>query len=542
MKHIFCFLLLLCALPARAQTNPLSYTAALPGGTTCGAGNNTTTANCSGYNAPPTLGAAGTSTTDPDFGNKSLRITSRTSYCGEVANRSYSSAQDGSARVFNDASPPTAVLVYDAEGGAWFVQPVNLTAMTSNPASCVPIVGFGGPCGGVQPIFAATNPNLVYCTDVDGVHFDSYNWVTLTKTQLLNISTGIPGCSITSAYLNYGDANDAWFLFSNNSQDLGTEVCAWNQSNSNTSVLNVPAATSKLNSAAPVALDNLTAGNLTGCVIHSIQPPAAGGTYFQVSFDSCSSPPSPPTSDFAYIYWQVATNHVIYTKDSSVIGGHKFLGLNALGTGSGSCSPYVDNAMEYWLFSNFGGDPGNWAGITPCTPQALYNFSDNHMSNLNDANDAFVDTYPYLSFQLTSTAPLAGTAYEFELDMITPSPALTNLNGSSFRTFPASVTAWRGGHSYNSAVNVQCGWMAYTGAQISGDGKFIAYTSNYMGGTGTGSGACSGTPTQSTDLFILALPVAASSSTPIVPPGRLPLFTYHVENILRNLLDSARLR
>lgn len=516
--------LMICC-PAYAQTNPISYTAALAVGNSCGGATlNTNLNTCSG--SAPTLGAAGTTTTDPDFGNKVLRVTDTSSYCSiGTPDRSYITQQGGSFRGFNSASPPSAILVGDVDGD-FYVQPLSLGSMTT-AAGCQIIIGGGSTIfGGTTPVFAATNPNLIYGIDTDGVHFDSYNWVTKAKTQLINTSTAIPGFTPIHTYLNYGDALDHWFCFSSNTQDSGTLVGCWNQNTGNTAVANLGAATTQSNSASAVAMDNLTSTNLAGCAVHEIQS-VLSGIYWVITVDGCSTPPVSP--NFEAFHWQVGTNHVFYNEDPNAGGGEGYFGYDLTFKEIGGCSPFVDAATAMFKEDAFGGNPSNWAGVTPCSPQYLFNYCNAHASYLNDYNDSYVDQYPFLFFQITQSSTtsttgcpkLSGDTNEFEIIMVQDSVAYATLMVPTYRTYPSTVAEWRIAHTYNDAIDDQCPWIGYTAAQISQDGKYAAFSSDWQGGTGTGIDGCSGSPSRRTDVFIAALPQV--STTPTSAPAA-PLF------------------
>ncbi len=462
-------------------TNPLSYNAV------------TDTATHSG--AAPSLGAAGTTTTDPDFSTRVLRVT-QSSSCGLASTHSFASNEGtGWSRTIN--SNDTAVLV-NADSGGWYVQPVTLSSggLALN-GSCVTVVG---PLVGSEINFYATNPSLVYGLDSDNAHFDSYNWTNATKTQVFDVAT-IPGFTRTTLFLATCDGNDAWCATASNTQGNGTQVAFYDLKNGNTAVVDIAAATVQIGSATPMAMDNATASLLTACKIHEIIPDL-NGAWWTITLDSCTSGSLPHLFD--NLFWEMGTNHVTYIQDTNEVGGHEAMGVDGTYTASpGSppgCSPYSNYWNVLWDLTNLGGNPGNWVGVFNCS--SIWGSDGNHLSWVNDYNDQSANSYPILSMT-TTVASNTGVPYEWELDMLNMAVANATRKAGTYGTWPSSETVWRIAHSYNDPVNSQCAAQSYQSPNISPDGKYASFTSDWLGGTGTGTCANS----RRTDVFIAALPL-----------------------------------
>lgn len=464
------------------SSNPLSY--------------NAVTDTLAHNSAPPTLGAAGTTTTDPDFSSEVLRVTQSAS-CGVSAGRSFS-ANEGTGWLRTVNSNDTAVL-FVTDNGAWYVQPLSLAGTMSLNGSCVLV-----PFNETAMEFSATNPDLVFGLDVDGIHFDSFNWTTNVTTQLVNVH-GISGFSPTSLYLSYCDSNDAWCATSSSTQDKGTEAAFYNLQTGHTAVVNLAAATVQLDSNSPVAMDNVTAAFLAGCGIHEMIP-SLDGTWWDFTVNGCSFSGLP--HGFDSLYWQVGTNHVAYIQDTNEVGGHEAMGngvyINAPGASVGCSGSFVSNAMALWNPSTFGGDPGNWVGVTNCSSVWTGDFSAQHFAWLNNFPDSSSNSYPILNLFTTASAN-AGDVYEWELIMIDMAAANAALKaGGPYQVWPSSSpTVWRIAHTYNDPFNNQCPAQAYQSPNISQDGKYALFTSDWLGQTGVGTCANA----RRTDVFLVQMPL-----------------------------------
>ena len=461
------------------QANPTSYNAIT----------NTNTYRGSA----PSLGAAGTTTTDPDFKTQILRITQSGS-CNLTSGYSFASNEGtGWSRTIN--SNDTAVLL-NGQSGGWYVQPVKLSSssMALN-GGCVEVAP---PLAGTEMNFYATNPSLVYGLDSDGAHFDSYNWSTSTKTQVFDVAA-IPGFAPATLFLATCDGNDSWCATSSNTQNEGTQAAFYNIKTGATEVVNIANATVQIGSASPVAMDHATSSLLAGCAIHEIIP-GLDGAWWAITLDRCTNPSLP--HGFDNLFWRLGTHHVTYIHDTNEVGGHEAMGVGATyvaapGSPPG-CSPYSNYWTVLWDLTNLGSNPGNWAGVFSCSP--IWGSDDNHFSWLNNYNDIDANSYPILSLTTAATTN-TGAPYEWELDMLNMAAANAARKIGVYRTWPSSETVWRIAHTYNDPVNRQCAAQGYQSPNISSDGKYISFTSDWLGETGTGT--C--TNRRRTDVFLARL-------------------------------------
>lgn len=465
--------------------------------------------NTNSYSAaPPTLGAAGTTTTDPDFGTKSLRVTA-SGYCGETAGYSY--APNGGEGWYSAWSLDDSKVLIMSESNNWYYQGVNTS---TSPISLT------GTCVQVKPAkfsyvaqFSKVTANKMYGFISDEATLASWDTVPANAVvNLKNFST-IPGATWggNAARIGGWDANDAWFCYSNNGQDVGTQIVCWNQFTGNTQVLDFATATSKQNSAAPVALDNLTVAQLANCGIHEITI-SPDGLWEMFGVNGCTDWPVTTT---ALGMWQLGTNHVTVIPMG---GSHDAMGFASVYINGAAdqppCATY-NAGWKMWLASNPGtvASP-NYVSINPCIASTQEN-QDGHLSWLNNKNDAHVNAYPII---FMSNGPPGSTNLngylEWEIDAIQTAPALSLLKAGTFGV-AANGTIWRLGHTFNAPSPNQCAQMNYVSENVSPDGKYVLYTSDYQGGTGL-NGDCSNG--HRNDVFILDATTQGSGPPAPAPP------------------------
>jgi hypothetical protein len=501
------------ALSCHAQCNalPLSY---------CG---RTDTGSATG--AAPTLGAAGTSTTDPDFGSNVIRVTQSGS-CSVATGNSFT-PNDGAGwkRAWNADS--TKLLV-ETDNGSWYYFIFDPVALSLG--SCVNVVPNKL---GNYPNFAWNTTNRIFGITPTSTHELGY-WDTASgsATDVFDMST-IPGFTITSPYLLECDVNDAWCCMSSNTQDTGTQIGCYNAVTAHTQVLNLATATEKQDSAAPVALDNLSSSQLANCGIHTFIHDE-GGTFLGASFNGCTAYPTGQTHGF--LFWQLGTNHVTYDAGILWDSDHWALGvndvfINGLDTSNPPpCSPYESRAWTMWPINNIG--TGNYpinAGTAHFSMLNLCLTVDhdsgqatqigNHISWLNNKSGGSADQYPVIvgAFGLTN---MNGAYLEDEIFAINPRPALTNVNASTFQTATGGVI-WRLGHTFNDVFSAQCA-LNYVSPNVSRDGKFVAFASDWKGQTGIGT--CTNNRREDTFILVTAGATAGGSlgGGGVPPRGWLP--------------------
>jgi len=527
MRGLAILILLLCALASGAwrngsagsgPANPTSY--------------NTITNHSTYTGAPPALGAAGTTTHDPDFGPAGIgtavmRVTQAGS-CGTGAtNGFYANEGIGWQRSFN--SNDTAILFYsDYNGVSWWVQPVTLNGSTmSLNGSCISIP-FGAP---TTMDFSAVHSNLIY--GLSGNYFSSWDWTTHpgSPTHLVNLAT-IPGFTLTSPYLSECDDNDAWCATSNNVQNYGQQAAFYNLQTGHTMVFNfynssLGTPSVQIDSGTPVSTDAVITNQLSACYIHSIVM-SRDGTWAEFVPDDAGSnggctglralmSGSGPNSE---LFWQIGTNHLQFMTDSYATGGHEAMGSGSIytnipGPSDGGC--YMAEGKTLWNANNPGGgvNAGYWIGIDQCQTSWWTFGGWSHETWMNNHIDSYVNEYPtVIQFR---PATISSTPYNDELVAVQMSNAYTRLNaGGPYRTWATSPSPliWRVMHQYNDTDGASGGYCIqhyWNSPNVSPDGKYVTIETDWRGATGPGP--CTklnnylGTNVGNrTDVFIVALP------------------------------------
>jgi hypothetical protein len=485
-------------------TNPLRYNAVTDG---------------YAHDSPaPKLGRSGTTTTDPDFGTTVLRVTQGGS-CGGASTDQFSGADAGWKPIVS--VDDTGILI-GRQDGYVFWQPINPTNMTLN-----------GSCQTVVPTYLSyinaigmsrTTPNLVY-----GLSGTVIKSVQMPRgiTKAVHDMAAIPGFRIHSPYLLYFDAGDQLFCTSNNYQDAGTQLGCYNKSNGTTYVLNLANATVQTNSGSPVALDNLNSSLLAGCGIHEFIV-SDDATWVKIEFDECNDSaneqngpwPNQSYVNHGEVFWQVGTNHVTYEVYNA--GGHQAMGWGSAYINSPGTPPFDEvcgsvwgqyiQALEFmYMFGNNLGSgaippsppAANYTQLAACNPplgQGSAGYSV-HQSWLNNYGDSYQNQYPIFANTAELTS-LSGVYLMNEIFAVSTQQGYANLQAGIYRT-SSNATIWRFAHTYNDPTNNQCGGIVYDTVSVSADGKYAAFTSDWMGQTGTGP--C--TNNRRTDLFLVKLPV-----------------------------------
>lgn len=455
--------------------------------------------------APPTLGAAGTNTTDTDFHSVSLRVTQSGS-CSEAAGGSFS-ANGGNGWNRSWEKNDSKVLV-NSETNNWYYQGIDTTTSPiSFTGSCVSVTAKLHDTVG----FSQATANLMYgyCSH-SGSTLCSWDTVPADSATTITDFASIPGFTLNSPYLLVWDNSDAWFCITNTGQDSSTQIGCYNKSNGNTQVLNLAAATEQQNSGSPVALDNLTSTQLAGCGTHTVVI-GLDGTWMFISMNGCSGFPDGNQGE---MFWQLGTNHVTWVPTGAGIysSSHLAMGYNGAfinSPGDQPPCPTYGIGWKYWLAPT----PGTFAaphysGLAPCIdPTEQY---DDHLTWANNVNDANANAYPVIGMGEHDSGANSNGYLEWEIVALETGPALTLLNASTFET-EANGRVWRLGHTFNTTATAQCSYMTYVSPNVSPSGKYISYTSDYEGGTGT-NGDC--TNNHRTDVFVLDATSQGSGPTP----------------------------
>ncbi len=446
--------------------------------------------------AAPRLGAAGTSTTDPDFGGKVLRVTS-SGYAGTSAGHDFILPVG-----YNPTFSPDDLylLIQDFSGGK-YVQGIN-TATSPISLSGSPINVNGSPNPGwYSAIGFSAVSDILYGWSPSYKTLQSWDLNTSHAATTIYDFSAMPGFTIATPYAPLGpwwDHSDGWFCAASDRQDVGTELGCYNKSTTKTQVLNLASATEQQNSGAAIALDNLTASQLAGCGIHNTLI-SFDGTWATITVNGCTAFPHYTTT--GQILWQLGTNHVVIDVYDS---GHSAMGFGStlISKTSNTCGGggYDSRAWAYKIGSNTGAYASPHHVLMPgCVSTTSDPDLDSHESWFDNKNDANANAYPLIVWSITGNSrPNTGAYLEWEIVAMQTSAALAQWNLSNWGANVPS-TIWRLAHSYNEAISAQCSEMAYATLGMTADGKYIAFESDWNGQTGTGT--C--TNSRRIDVFIL---------------------------------------
>lgn len=501
-----------------AQQNPLTYNA-----TTTLATNPDTT-------SPPSLGAVGTFTTDPFFGTTILRVTQSAS-CAQDAGFDFQTPNNGSIISFN-SNDSEILFQGDDSGDRWFIENVNLA--TGAIGTCTKLEG--GIFINNTISFSSANPNLLWGFDWNnGNDISTYNFATSTQTDIKDVTT-IPGISFNTGFGLMLDNTDTWACFLTNVEDVAEEVACYNTVTGASQWLNLTTATEQQNpagmSGSPTALDNLNTTTLAGCEIHESYG-LRDGTWLVLGMNGCSNYPAGTTmTSCCSLYWQLGTNHVTYQTSSSssgggvLYGGHRSMGVNGvitIGTPTPDppCGFYGDWA--YWDAKSPGvnGTP-HYAAYGGCDLQPV--FDDDIVSWNNDYNDSFANQYPVMIFLKTQTANTT-TPLQWEVFGFQTSAAYASFQAATYGTpMTRTSTIYRFAYTYNDPASSQCASVIDSAAPVSNDGKYVMFTSDWQGGTGSSMGTMAAgncANNRRTDVFVVKLPLVGNGPAGF-SRGRLP--------------------
>jgi hypothetical protein len=205
-------LVLMSSLPSAAQTPPLTYSAiadrvlrALP--------------------ALPSIGGAGFQFTDPTFGSKLIRVTDPNTRPDRVG-RFFMSPSSAESTAWNTNSTKFYVMGSSGEQIPYNLNPATLAVSRIAPlgnGSGGLVLNFGG-----EPTFSFVDPDLIYAGS--GSQFVSYRFSTATQTALHDVRSCLPGIAFHA--LNVSLSKDDQQLLTyvgGGSQDTDTTVYVYDK-------------------------------------------------------------------------------------------------------------------------------------------------------------------------------------------------------------------------------------------------------------------------------------------------------------------------
>ncbi len=433
----------------------------------------------------PALGAAGTVVSDPDSGNRVLRVTESGSF-GEAASTAFKGFDSGWKRAWNANS--TRFIVMPWAGGSvlhslYWVGFDPATMALTTPATPVP-----GQIADAQ--WDQTNPDLIVGL-VSGVA-TTYNVITKVFTKVYD----------PKAY-NWGGVNPwmaVWggdtVCIAGGGQDIGLRVTCFNRRTSVASTIFLPGQTIN-GSKFPVYFQGSPVTLPSSVTVHSINL-GMDGRWLAIDThgNSMCSVPGIPNYSGTALFLDLQTK-IGYEWNIACGGTHWAYGFDGVMMQSGS---------PRW--SSTGAD-------SPCNSDSRGVLRRNTDQTVDSSvlqtgacsfyNPATWDVNVHLSWDNNLAGPLANT-YPVLMATTTSVASKPFLFGEiaavETTAAPYQGRLWRFAQTWNDPVPSQCGFLEYSSPSISPDGKWAIFPSDWNGQTGS-NGVC--TNNKRTDLFVFEL-------------------------------------
>jgi hypothetical protein len=411
---------------------------------------------------PPSVGnlsGANAIVTDPDFGNRIVRITdANTNSDPTFKNRTYVTASSGSAddNLWNIDS--TLLIVQDTGTQAFpfTFNPATLQAARMYVSSFPTTNGFRLSDSGN---WSRVNPDVLYT--YDGTTISKYDFTDRSNPpspQPVYDFTSSANClpaGFTETWKTKGGVSGDDTVFGmgySNSGDQGTGIYAVAYKvGSGCSVLNTQTG--------QVGGDWGAKGTINRAdrwTVHNVKL-SKDGNWLIVSLQTCTSS---SCSNGPY-FWQIGTTNVISCGDGKHCSGHFTEGY----------THWVNNnnsPMSNQVIRSFG-DPTSVSNLTNSFPPSITSPFDQHQS-WNNVDPA--DTLPFLSSTWSTISPFPAPWYNEIIAVAADGSGKT----------------WRFAHSFITARSQRFS-TEYAIGSVSQDGKFFIFSSDWMGGLGSESGA-----------------------------------------------------
>ena len=410
--------------------------------------------------APPNVGnlsGANTIVTDPDFGNRIVRITdANTNPDAAYKNRTLDSTASGSAddNLWNIDS--TLLIVQDtgSAGYPFTFNPSTLQAARMYISSFPATNGLMLPNGG---IWSRVSPNVLYTNA--GTAISKYDFTDRSNApspQLVYDFTSSPNClpaGFTETWRTTGgvSSDDTVFAmgYSNGgSQGTGIYAVAY-KVGSGCSILNTQTG--------QVGGDWGAKGTINIAdrwTVHNVKL-SKDGNWAIVSKTNCTT-----SSCSAPYFWQIGTTNVISCGEGGYCGGHFTEGYTHWVNNDNT--PLSNQVVR--LFAQ----PSSATALTHVFPPGITGNLDQHQS-WNNVDPA--DSVPFISSTWSPTTPFPAPWYN-EIIAVAAD---------------GSGTTWRFAHSFNTTKSLNFSTQ-YAIGSVSQDGKFFLFSSDWMGKLGSESG------------------------------------------------------
>ncbi len=426
------------------------------------------------------LTGANTIVTDPDFGNRIVRVTDwNTDPSQESSNRSYVSAASGSAdeNLWNTNSTMFVLQNLGAASYTYTFDPNTMQAQRMYVSSDSARAGFTFSGDGM---WSRVSPTLLYTAGEPAPTISSYDFSdasTPPTPQLVYNFTSSPNCL---------PANFAAIWKSKGGVSAGDTTFGMGYSNTGNQGTGVYAVAYRVGSGCTVL--NTKTGQVWGdwgakgtinipdrWSIHNVKI-SKDGNWLIIAKTTCFS----SSCSAGPYFWQVGTTNVSSCGD----------GLS----GGQACSGHWTEGYTHWMNNYDAGkfttrplaEPTSIFYVTPNPPAGVQNPLDQHAS-WNNADPE--DSYPFFLTFWSPTFPFPGPWYD-EITGVSP-------DGSK---------VWRFAHSFITTKS-QVFSTEYGIGSVSQDGRFFVFSSDWMGTLGGQSGTASCTVGSDCrgDVFVLQL-------------------------------------
>lgn len=454
----------------------------------CGPSGGSTPWACGAWpsTTPPTLGPAGSKTTDPDTGNRVLRVTQSGSF-GENASTAFKVFDAGWKRAWNADS--TKFFAFSWSTSASLIKHyINWVGF--DPAT----MSLTGASAAVPYQFAdvqwdESDPDLVVGV-VNGVA-KTYNVVTGVWTTVFDPNSVQWGGTPWIAEWNGGRV-----CFAAGPQDTGYRLACYDRRSGATQVIDLHAQTINGRNF-PVYFQGNPVILPAGVGVHTITL-APDGKWLAIDTHGNSLCSVPGLTNYA--------STSLFVNLETQVGYEWNVGCGSTHWAYGFDSVMAQSASTRWTRTGADGAcSSDGRGVlrrntdaeadssivqtVPCKSFSPATWSIGvHLSWLNNLNDENANNYPVLLATTNS-----GVANSFLWSDI----AAIEIGAQAYQG-----RLWRFAQTWNDQISTQCSFLGYSSPSISRDGKWALFPSNWRGQTGS-NGICANG--KRTDLFLFEL-------------------------------------
>jgi hypothetical protein len=436
---------------------------------------------------PPALGGAGYTFNDPTFSSKILRVTDANTRPG-VQNRSYRVPSNAHLNAWNTTSTYFYVISTDGTVIPYAFNPATMAASRINPVGS----GEGGLTLAtyVEPQFSVVSVNLIYCIPNTGLRrtITQYNFSNGSTTTVVDLDTVVAGLSLDSFVggLSSGAGTNGENLltfFGGSGQDAHFYAMWYPIAN--------PGARKILNTVTSTINGTVNATNLN-FHLHSASVDKSGRFVFLNPPDADLRPPR--SAEQVYV-WDTSTDVITPVTASMLPAGHDAQGYGYWANQQCcTSSPTYDGAQ--WQFRSLAALTMKRDLINPVLgpPQETYWADHASWNNASVANPLV----PFISGTYRYNGNTTFRAWDEEIIGV-------QTNGPE----GARATVWRFAHhqSYigKDTNPTQPSFWYEPITNVSPDGLWVLFTSNWGKGLGTDVGSPDPDTQARQDVFLVQL-------------------------------------